>query len=611
MQVVHSTDLWKDAQRAAKEYADMQDWEEFLNEGCDPASGSASSSGIPNTSASDTVLPLISDALFEPDEADVREMPEEGEAREGHRHKRRRRKSHGKGEEKTEEEAPQTGGGKALTEGCKQQCWETFMSLSECEKHKLKKRLATIVCRIKSDFKEEKSIKLVGTKLNWVPEKHKDHKKLIDRFHALVYDDLCVTHAHDAHLVGAIADTQAKKDPARQNAMGYYGSVSLFTYNGPWGIMDISLKGEPKVPEVLQQLQVHPAFLLLEKSFEEFVTKLIDRKIIGEYAYSLELCEKTFIETQVVRVHIHFWFRMNFKSNWTEDSVHFKDTKPHRTKEFETMLGITNRNREMHKYAGCFYCQVPKTSTIMQKANINMFERFAVSDTWITRLYQRNKITASVAEDMYLKCVSKYEQNIKLLRMVERAKKAKRLEELQSLHYQELQQVSKPYRLVREVMLWLQCFEKCDFRYSFLVLGGESKMGKTRYVYSLFPRDKIFFVDCTTGLPDLQDFDYEVHDVILLDEIRVETMISIKKVLQAGPDVCGLGASSTNMYRYAVYVYRKKIILCTNDWTEESLNRLSHGDRKWLMDNACVVTVTHHLCQPDPINRFHDNSCTA
>jgi hypothetical protein len=212
---------------------------------------------------------------------------------------------------------------------------------------------------------------------------------------------------------------------------------------------------------------------------------------------------------------------------------------------------------------------------------------------------------------MYLKCVNKYEQNIKLLRMVERAKKAKRLEELQSLHYQELQKVSKPYRLVREVMLWLQSFEKCDFRCSFLVLGGESKMGKTRYVYSLFPRDKIFFVDCTTGLPDLQDFDYEVHDVILLDEIRVETMISIKKVLQAGPDVCGLGASSTNMYRYAVYVYRKKIILCTNDWTEESLNRLSHGDRKWLLDNACVVTVTHHLCQPDPINRFHDNSCTA
>ena len=107
-------------------------------------------------------------------------------------------------------------------------------------------------------------------------------------------------------------------------------------------------------------------------------------------------------------------------------------------------------------------------------------------------------------------------------------------------------------------------------RYPFLVLDGPSSVGKTRFAASLTAPFRFVYCDCSNGAYlDLHGLDSESHDAILLDEMGLERAVALKKLLQAGPDICKLGVSPTMVHAYSVYSYRMRISIATNTWAAQ------------------------------------------
>ena len=128
-----------------------------------------------------------------------------------------------------------------------------------------------------------------------------------------------------------------------------------------------------------------------------------------------------------------------------------------------------------------------------------------------------------------------------------------------------------------------------------MVFMGPSQVGKTNFARSLYGPEKTIVVNCSKCVePDLRKFDFEKHEVIVLDEAKGKMLIEMKSLMQAGPEDILLGQSGTNMHAYSVYVHRKKFIVCSNTWDHE-IETLPKHDSDWLVQNAYVLHVTEPM----------------
>ena len=145
------------------------------------------------------------------------------------------------------------------------------------------------------------------------------------------------------------------------------------------------------------------------------------------------------------------------------------------------------------------------------------------------------------------------------------------------------------YPLVKK---FVRQFKKAMHRYRFLVLAGPSRVGKTAFARSLCsPGMETLEVNCSSGAePDLKAYRFRRHDVVLFDEIEAEQVASQRKLFQAQASPVQLACSSTNCYSYEVFVWRKKLVLATNNW-HRSLKQLPSEDRAWIQANSIVLDV--------------------
>ena len=79
------------------------------------------------------------------------------------------------------------------------------------------------------------------------------------------------------------------------------------------------------------------------------------------------------------------------------------------------------------------------------------------------------------------------------------------------------------------------------------------------------------------------------HKAVQLDEVSSpEFVVANKKVLQAHVDGAKLGQSPTQRFTYEVFLWRKPIILTTNNW---EYGNMSEADRNWITMNAVAVHI--------------------
>ena len=85
--------------------------------------------------------------------------------------------------------------------------------------------------------------------------------------------------------------------------------------------------------------------------------------------------------------------------------------------------------------------------------------------------------------------------------------------------------------------------------------------------------------------------------MILFDEIEAEQVAAQRKLFQAQATPVQLACSATNCHSYAVFAWRKKLVLASNNW-HSSLSLVSAPDRDWIQSNSIVVDVLEPMwCQ--------------
>ena len=158
-----------------------------------------------------------------------------------------------------------------------------------------------------------------------------------------------------------------------------------------------------------------------------------------------------------------------------------------------------------------------------------------------------------------------------------------------------LRSLQRPFRKLQIVEDWKQQYRVHSGRYKFLVLTGPSCMGKTQFALSLSPIGASLHLNMAVAPePDLREFKYLHHDLILFDEAGPEQVVRQRLVFQAGNSWVQLGCSPTNQASYKVWMYRKKLVVSGNDWWGR-LQSLHDSDQSWLQANSVVVDVDSPL----------------
>ena len=376
----------------------------------------------------------------------------------------------------------------------------------------------------------------------------------------------------------------------------FKGNTALLTWQGDWGLLpEVTHEGSDDIPGITflcQRLESLPEVIRIWGDIKQLFLSLKSKGILSEYGVSLELCCKTLAEG-VIRLHLHAWVLLPgpYKNVHGLNKFTFRGSEPY----VSSFLLTASSRGQMSKYAGAFYVFVPKIGSIKQMFTKVAFKDYMINERWITTLLVAKKITPQTAHHMYLLACSSAQINIRNLDFITRQEQ-ERQEDIERLAMEVLiREKQLPFRKIPEVEEWLQQYDDIQDRYKFLVLDGPSQMGKTRFAASLTSVEKFFYLDCSSCImPDMRSFNRRHHQVVLFDEIKATTVVSVKKLFQSSIDVVSLGSSQTNMNLYRIWCHRTKMICASNRWAAE-LRSLDAPDREWLEKNTVYIFVDRPL----------------
>ena len=162
-----------------------------------------------------------------------------------------------------------------------------------------------------------------------------------------------------------------------------------------------------------------------------------------------------------------------------------------------------------------------------------------------------------------------------------------------------LSRTLKQQRSYEKAEVFVRQFDEPRHRYKFLVLSGPSRVGKTAFARSLCEAGKeVLEINCASGdEPNLRAYRLSLHGLILFDEIVAGQVAGQRKLFQAQSAPVQLGCSATNCHSYDVFVWRKKLVLASNNW-HTSLAGLSPADQEWIHANSIVLDVEEEMWLP-------------
>ena len=385
--------------------------------------------------------------------------------------------------------------------------------------------------------------------------------------------------------------------PQRQSRLRI--TSAMFTWMLPEGFVDLSavlVEGESttSLNQVVECLRQSPS---ARKAWEQILDH--GRKCMqiagGEdVAICLEVCPETLELQNIVRLHVHALIRSScqqlaLRHLWKFDLA-----------EVPANLSMGGRGahcpRGRAQWAGFLYCCLKdKKGTVFAEGTKRPFTGFLVNPQWIMNLVQANKLDVPIAHDLLVKCVNGskhlkdlqfYDQGMEQLAVKNAIVEAARL----------LGGSLKEQRKYPKVQAFLNQFTKPRHRYRFLVLAGPSRVGKTAFARSLAgPGTETLEVNCGSGAePDLKAYRFRRHEVVLFDEIEAEQVAAQRKLFQAQATPVQLACSATNCYSYEVFVWRKKLVLASNNW-HSSLMMLPAADRAWIQANSIVLDINEPM----------------
>ena len=309
-----------------------------------------------------------------------------------------------------------------------------------------------------------------------------------------------------------------------------------------------------------------------------------------DVAVCMEVCPETYELQKALRLHIHLFLKSNGMPLRLKNMSRF---------EFEgcsthvsTQIGGLSTTKGRSSWSGFFYCCIKeKRGTLFSEATKTPFTKFLVNPNWIMSLVQASKLPTSAAREFLVKCVNA-SRHVKELELHEQELEKKAVQEAMAEAERSLSQQIEKQKSYERVVIFLKQFQEPLHRYKFLVLAGPSKVGKTAFARSLCDAgQEVLEVNCASGdEPNLRAYRLRRHGLILFDEILAGQVAQQRKLFQAQSAPVQLGCSATNCHSYDVFVWRKKLVLASNNW-HSSLSKLSVADQAWVNSNSIVLNV--------------------
>jgi len=377
------------------------------------------------------------------------------------------------------------------------------------------------------------------------------------------------------------------------------GLTAMITWHGPFGVDKID-------PDTIVGRSVQGLVLVLQQSQEIVaVWKRVKEGLLASCARfrcvacaaALEICTRTWHEEHRCVLHVHAWIMQGQNKNRLSVQD-FQFGVGERTPVLSAFSRAKTRGQS--GWAGCFYVAVEKIGQVFSMSSKTAHVDYTVKPSWVTALAAGGKIPMHVAKEHYLLCVVDAQKHIAQLEWADHEKTMLFRAKFKMEMLLKVMRAQKPFRSIPEITRWADKYdpENPKDRYDFLVLGGPSRMGKTRFVQRQLVDhpDEALMLDCADAeIPALKG-NYKVgqHKLICFDEAHASMVIRCKKLFQASIDDVTYGSSPTNAFIHTVDVHMVKMVVCSNVWEAEK-SKLPQEHQEWLDSNSVYVHVDRPL----------------
>ena len=201
---------------------------------------------------------------------------------------------------------------------------------------------------------------------------------------------------------------------------------------------------------------------------------------------------------------------------------------------------------------------------------------------------QTGKISVDRAREYYTRCVKFAKANIANLDFAAQEREYKELARIQEASRKKICKEDREYKMWPRVLKWLEQYSKAaQTRFKFLIIDGESNIGKSEYAKSLAKDPKkAKLVNCKRcPEPPISGLNSMNTEVLILDEATAKMVADNRKVMQACNDFVHLGCSATNVHSYLVFLHEVKIVVTSNSFWAEFWE-LDASDRDWILKNS-------------------------
>ena len=317
------------------------------------------------------------------------------------------------------------------------------------------------------------------------------------------------------------------------------------------------------------------------------------------FAAALELsCSTLNPPDKAVRCHVHVALLGNIALKYrTLDDLLLCDAHPIVA---QRLCGRAVRSRTDH--CCLYYVTCPKTGGIYKFTNATPHSDYVVAPTWIWNWLAMNKLSYAKARQEIVAQGKDLVRQLPNLDALEAERKRVRTNAMIAEREIELATVRRPWKPNCVVDAWLSEMSKLESRRRFLVLSGDSRVGKSEYALSLVPRGQALRLNCmNVKFPPLREYDDEVHKLIVFDEASVSLVLDNRLLFQAPNDHVQVGTSPTNRDVYSVYLHYCHCVVTSNTWKRqmEILKKENYEDWHWLNKNSVHYECEEKLYEDD------------
>ena len=242
-----------------------------------------------------------------------------------------------------------------------------------------------------------------------------------------------------------------------------------------------------------------------------------------------------------------------------------------------------------------YCCLDEKVGTCWTMSSKRPFKDFNVRPDWLGNLTACGKLKVRDARTLINRCVGGSQRLIRDLDGCAEQLEVDQIQHDMATLREHTRQHDRPFRVIPSVVEWSRQYDSLANRYRFLVLEGDSCMGKTKFARSLLRRgyepEQILEVTCTAGQePNIRNFDYSWHKLIIFDEIQPVVVAKSRRLFQAAEGWVDVSCSATTLWAKKKCLWRVPMICCNNRW-RSLLDSMTKYDADWVISNQVYVHV--------------------